>query len=504
MPEHKIQNSPSGQGRQSPSLATSNTVETRQSNSTKANETPNAKRRDQPPTPSHRKPYTGSHKQHSNVEIFVVLGVVLEALWHRPRRPLYEMLQKPQLPQRDMYQYRVFVNLLWYAKNYLLLMLGWMAFFSLAYPLILLNLAFFIVLRGLNHRLYLFGKKERALQKLEKKKLTRLLEGDKVESPEVTGAEPVSDASPEPSLLDVHLKAHQGYFSRQAEQKVSKVRKSSKGTPGQGTQAGDSMRPPPLDLGEADVPQATSANNQAAAKIRDEAAFTTLISHGVKFLQLICCIAVFRSYGFAVPIIVTVVPVMLIAAHSALTPYGDDSASLFESTMSTTGGSLDAPATPVLSFEPTSFAATRERFEREREGPKDSTPSHEYLRPDAKLVDIASSDGRASPAQAQHQRPGSPSLITLDRAMSTSTTSPLPFSGNGFARNTGGFKYGQQHRRSTMSGLASNPPREMYRGPNRGTSLQNIEELADAMAHMGGARLNNRHQMRSAQATPVQ
>ena len=69
-----------------------------------------------------------------------MLGIVIDAATSQPARPLQDFFQAPRLPIREVYLTRTLINAVWFARNYLNIMLLFALLFSLFYPLLMLVL----------------------------------------------------------------------------------------------------------------------------------------------------------------------------------------------------------------------------------------------------------------------------------------------------------------------------------------------------------------------------
>jgi hypothetical protein len=70
-----------------------------------------------------------------------MLGIVIDAATSQPARPLSDFVHSPRLPIREVYLTRTLINAVWFARNYLNIMLLFSLFFSVFWPLLLVVLA---------------------------------------------------------------------------------------------------------------------------------------------------------------------------------------------------------------------------------------------------------------------------------------------------------------------------------------------------------------------------
>ena len=66
-----------------------------------------------------------------------MLGIVIDAATSQPARPLRDFMQSPRLPIREVYLTRTLINAVWFARNYLNIMLLFVLLFSYYWPLLL-------------------------------------------------------------------------------------------------------------------------------------------------------------------------------------------------------------------------------------------------------------------------------------------------------------------------------------------------------------------------------
>jgi hypothetical protein len=63
-----------------------------------------------------------------------IVSIVIDAARTRPQRPLKEFFQRPRVPIRSMYLYRLLVNMVWFARNYLNYVIVMVTIFSIWRP----------------------------------------------------------------------------------------------------------------------------------------------------------------------------------------------------------------------------------------------------------------------------------------------------------------------------------------------------------------------------------
>lgn len=76
-----------------------------------------------------------------------------------------------------------------------------------------------------------------------------------------------------------------------------------------------------------------------------------VIQAGTKVLQIVLCLFVTQQYGFFTLVFVCLLPMLIVAAHAALTPYTDDAMEHYESVMASKGFRAPAPRSPTKSYD---------------------------------------------------------------------------------------------------------------------------------------------------------
>lgn len=90
--------------------------------------------------------------------------------------------------------------------------------------------------------------------------------------------------------------------------------------------------------------------NEAVAKTENRISPQAL-QVGAKLLQVAACLLVTHQYGFFTLVSVSLFPMLIVAAHAALTPYTDDAMEHYESVMASRGFHAPAPRSPTKSYE---------------------------------------------------------------------------------------------------------------------------------------------------------
>ena len=309
-----------------------------------------------------------------------IVAAVIDVARARPARPLREFFQRPQMPIREMYLYRFLVNLTWYARNYMNIVLIYIFLSALVYPLFLLNLA----AAGLLH--FVVGWRASGAKNVKN-------EEDRKGSSSPTAVEGHTSAYVMKAVgrsivnglhetADTFLQAASG---RDLETPITPSSQASSGSSkGEGVFGSSPKFPSANSTGdEPDVikriipPKALQATSSTAVATKDSSPPRqahphhkkhTMRSAVFKLVQLGCCCVVFWSYGVGVCFVATLIPVFIICLHAVLTPYGDEASEFFENAARSRGTEIDAPSTPVQAFQgkqETSFSAARERLERQ-------------------------------------------------------------------------------------------------------------------------------------------
>lgn len=79
--------------------------------------------------------------------------------------------------------------------------------------------------------------------------------------------------------------------------------------------------------------------------------FSRVCQIGAKVFQIAACLLVTQQYGFFTLLFVNATPMLVVAAHAALTPYTDDAMEHYESVMVAKGFHAPAPRSPTKDFE---------------------------------------------------------------------------------------------------------------------------------------------------------
>jgi hypothetical protein len=95
----------------------------------------------------------------------------------------------------------------------------------------------------------------------------------------------------------------------------------------------------------------SAAANSEAAAIPQRTVPLHIIQAGAKALQVAMCLLVTQQYGFFTLVFVSLLPMLIVAAHAALTPYTDDAMEHYESVMASKGFRAPAPRSPTKSYD---------------------------------------------------------------------------------------------------------------------------------------------------------
>ena len=466
-----------------------------------------------------------------------MVAAVIDVARARPARPLKEFFQRPQMPIREMYLYRFLVNLTWYARNYMNIVLIYIFVSALFYPLFLLNLAS----AGLLHFVCV-GLRESpkdAKKTLPTTDPSQPAVGGDTNSISASSKHPMAQSSKialtamSRSIVkglhetaDNFLKAASG---RELDTPVSPSKDGSSPDSRVGSPIGG---PPPTDPkftskvidgtamatftepqgmmvkgSEEEVTQRQVPKLQMSELHKLEIAESPAQHHHhkkshhhalkkhtrrsivFKCVQLLCCCVVFWTYGVGVCFVATLIPVFIICLHAVLTPYGDEASEFFESAARSRGTEIEAPSTPVQAFQgkqETSFSATREKFEKQVARPPTMNlpPSESPF--DGHLTPTGTNDGSDSPLKAVLHAHSAADLFH-PRSQNTNK-------GSGYPRvvisdDADGYHRASSHSRP--SHLSIRTARKSLTGPLTGTPTPNSLGLGNVAFPMSFRRSPN-------------
>ena len=158
-----------------------------------------------------------------------------------------------------------------------------------------------------------------------------------------------------------------------------------------------------------------------ASKRSGGAQLSPAVVSATRVLQLVMCCYVAYVYGFFRLLAVNAIPMMLVAAHAALTPYTDDAMAHYEAVMAGKGFAAPAPRSPTKGYDNVDkmFAGALQRPATVEENDAEMARSQSALGPMPSPADAA--NGLPPSARLAATQPRSPTTPRL-----TQRQYPLP------------------------------------------------------------------------------